>query len=80
MKSLHGTNESITIAYWGKIEKYRLINERHESEFQTKFQQRRDGDTDVEKGLVDTVREERVRWMEKGYPHIYTLRWKMASW
>ena len=57
MKSLHGTNESITIAYWGKIEKYRLINERHESEFQTKFQQRRDEDTDVEKGLVDTVGE-----------------------
>ena len=39
MKSLNGANESITIAYWGKIEKYRLINERHESEFQTKFQQ-----------------------------------------
>ena len=80
MKSLTDANESITIAYWCKIEKYRLINQRHESKFQTKFQQRRDGDSDVENGPVHTVGEGESEMNGERNQHMYTIRYKTASW
>ena len=44
---------------------------------------RKEWDTGIEDGLVDTVGEERVRQMEKvaqTYIHCCTAMWKIDSW